>query len=154
MTHALVPSVSSPGRPVIRAARRHAPAASVIRLSLSIATAVFQSTPRQPSSIRYSSSSRHSSRPISSRRASRSYLYRLVHTCRIRYTVPSDLARRVLFATVSSPGVAHDIAIALSTSPHPYHPIYPSYSRILVSLYLLYTSHTSYSLYTSIDETR
>lgn len=61
-------------------------------------------------------------------------LYRPVGSC------SSGLVR-----PVSSPGVAHDIAIARIT-------IY--IHRILVSLYLLYTSHTSYSLYTLIAEPR
>lgn len=66
-----------------------------------------------------------------------SFLYRLVHTCRIRYTAPSGLAHRVLFAPVSSPSVARSVAIIPSTSP--YISIIFSYSCILVSfIYIAY----------------
>lgn len=61
--------------------------------------AVFSSTPHRSSSIRYSSPSRSSSRPISSRMASRHYLYRLVSIHAV-FVIPS---RRVLLIGSCSP---------------------------------------------------
>lgn len=114
---------------------RHAPVA-VIRPSAFNRPAFSPSTPRRLSPIRYSSfvSFSVSSYPVSMGVSS---IYRLVHTCHIRYTVPSGLARRVLLAIVSSPSVEHGIAIIPSTSPH--ISIIFSYPCILVSfIYIAY----------------
>lgn len=68
-----------------------------------------------------------------------------VHTCRIRYTVPSGLARRVLFASVSSLGVAHDIAIARITI-YIHHILVSLYPCIFVSF--IYIAYIIFIIYT------
>ena len=99
-----------------------------ICLSLSIAPGFYSNTPRQSSSIRYSSLVSFS---VSSYLVSQgvSFIYRIVYQCRIRYIVQSGLAHRVLFAIASSPGVGHDIVIGFIFITQYIH-------RILIFLYL------------------
>lgn len=111
-------------RPVIRTAMRNA---LPICLSLSIVQGFYSNTPRQSSSIRYSSLISFS---VSSYLVSQgvSFIYRIVYQCRIRYIVQSGLAHRVLLAITSSPGVEHDIVIGFIFITQYIH-------RILVFLY-------------------
>lgn len=139
---AMTPSTSSP-RPVhlIAGASRHPSRnrtrpASVIALSLSIDPGFYSSTLRPPSFIRYSSPSRFSSRSISSRRASRSYIGLLAHAV---FVMPP---RRVLLVGPYShpshhPAVEHGIAIAPSALL--YIPIASLYPCIFISfIYIAY----------------
>lgn len=146
--HALVASISSPGRPAIQIVIGHAPhPLSPYRFQSSC---VFPKH-APPTTVYPLLISRLVPRlvlprldgrlvPISACSLIPYSLYRPTGSC------SSGLAP----APVSSPPISN----MKSPSPYPHRPIYPSYSRILVFLYLLYTSHTSYSLYTSIDEPR
>lgn len=145
--HALVPSISSPGRPAIRAAIGHAPHPSSPYRFPSLPQ-FFKHAP--PVVVYLLTHPRLVLRLVLSR-----LVGRLVHISACPYT-PYSLYRPVgscssglAPAPVSSPPTSN----MKSPSPYPHHPIYSSYPRILVFLYLLYTSHTSYSLYTLIDET-
>lgn len=129
-----------PRRPAIRTAIRHTHCLSVYR---------FQS-PRDFLQARHAGrclSATHRrlvSRLVLSRLAKRLVsIYRIVYQCRIRYTVPSGLAHRVLFAHVSSPGVAYGIAIIPSTSPH----IFIVFLYLCIFISFIYIAYIIFIIY-------
>lgn len=127
-------------RPVIRTAIRHTNCLSVYRFQ---SPHGFSSTPRRSSFISYHISVSFLVSPyLVSQDVS--FLYRLVHTCRIRYTVPSALLTGSYSSSpVSSPGVKHDIAIVPSSSIRIfivflYHCILVSFIYIAYIIFIIY----------------
>lgn len=132
-------------RPVIRAAIRHTHC--LFAYCFSLPTCFSSNTTRRPfvyplfMPVSFLVSSYLVSKGVS-------FLYRLVHTCRIRYTAPSGLAHRVLFAPR---------LIARRRTQHRYRNILIiSYiHRILVSLYpCIFYIHRIHHIYYIHPSTR